>query len=61
MDSLYKAAKLAPAAHPVDTAHHFLDYIIPEGVILSPASTLALMPMTTDTETHTPATQVLKK
>ncbi len=52
MDTLYKAAKLAPAAHPVNIAHHFLDYIIPEGVILSPASTLALMPVTTDTQTR---------
>ncbi len=59
MDTLYKAAKVAPAAHPVNAAHHFLDYIIPEGIILSPASTLALMPVSTDI--RTPATQVLKK
>ena len=59
MDTLYKAAKLAPAADPVNTADHFLDYIIPEVIILSPASTLALMPVSTDI--RTPATQVLKK
>jgi hypothetical protein len=53
MDSLYKAAKLAPDAHPVNTAHHFLDYIISEDVILSPASTPALMTVTTDTHIHT--------
>ena len=52
MDTLYKAAKLAPAADIVNTTDHFLDYIIPEGVILSPASTLALTPVTTDTQTH---------
>ncbi len=59
MGTLYKAAELAPAADPVNTAHHVLDYIIPEGIILSPASPLALMPVSTDI--HTPATQVWKK